>query len=72
MKSMLIEYKEVQVLVPTYPVVNCYAEDYKPTVAEMILVPSMVLSGTNDEDPRAYRCSGSGRGQRYVVFLFVR
>ena len=42
MKSMLIEYKEVQVLVPTYPVVNCYAEDYKPTVAEMILVPSMV------------------------------
>ena len=39
---MINEYKEVPVPVPTYLVVNRYANHYKPTVAEMILVPSAV------------------------------
>ena len=42
MKIMINEYKEVPAPVPTFLVVNLYAKHYKPTVAKMILVPSVV------------------------------
>ena len=42
MKIMINEYKEVPVPVPTFWMVNQYAKHYKPRVAEMILVPSIV------------------------------